>query len=78
MELPINLDDLLSCRTVESERVAFKAGWNPDAICRTIAAFANDINNIGGRYCVIGAEDENGRAKRPVKALDVTGAGQFI
>ena len=71
MELPINLNDLLSCRTVESERVEFKAGWNPDAIYRTIAAFANDINNIGGGYIVIGAEDENGRAKRPVKGLDV-------
>ena len=27
--LPINLDDLLRCRSVESARVEFKSGWNP-------------------------------------------------
>ena len=27
--LPINLDDLLRCRGVESARVEFKAGWDP-------------------------------------------------
>jgi ATP-dependent DNA helicase RecG len=30
--LPINLDDLLRQRTVEGERIEYKAGWNPDAI----------------------------------------------
>ena len=28
-DLPINLDDLLRQRTVEGERIEYKAGWNP-------------------------------------------------
>ena len=27
--LPVNVDDLLRCRGVESERVEFKASWDP-------------------------------------------------
>ena len=30
-KLPINLEDLLRQRTVEGDRIEFKAGWNPDA-----------------------------------------------
>jgi len=45
MPLPINIEDLLSARTVESDRIEFKEGWNPDAIYRTICAFANDFDN---------------------------------
>lgn len=67
--LPINLDDLLGARTVESNRIEFKEGWNPDAIYRTICAFANDFDNTGGGYVVIGVAEEQGRAQRPVKGL---------
>ena len=28
--LPIDVDDLLRNRSIESVRVEFKAGWNPD------------------------------------------------
>lgn len=52
--LPINLEDLLSQRTVEGSRIEYKAGWNPDAIVRTLCAFANDFENLGGGYIVIG------------------------
>lgn len=69
MPLPINLDDLLGARTVESDRIEFKEGWNPDAIYRTICAFANDFDNGGGGYVVVGVVEEEGRAKRPVKGL---------
>ncbi len=67
--LPINLNDLLGARTVESNRIEFKEGWNPDAIYRTICAFANDFDNGGGGYIVIGVAEEHGRAKRPVLGL---------
>ncbi len=70
MPLPINIEHLLSANKVESSRIEFKAGWNPDAIYRTVCAFANDFDNIGGGYIVIGVEEENGVAKRPVKGLD--------
>ncbi|MGB2984115.1 MAG: RNA-binding domain-containing protein [Candidatus Bipolaricaulia bacterium] len=59
--LPINLEDLLRHRTVERERIEYKAGWNPDPILRTICAFANDFANLGGGYVVIGQDcDDDG------------------
>ncbi len=30
--LPINLHDLLHQRTIESERIEYKVGWNPESI----------------------------------------------
>jgi ATP-dependent DNA helicase RecG len=61
-KLPINLNDLLRQRTVEGERIEYKAGWNPDAILRTLCAFANDFENLGGGYVVIGQDcDADGR-----------------
>jgi len=55
-ELPINIRDLLHRRTIEGERVEFKAGWNPVAIVRTLCAFANDFENLGGGYIIIGQD----------------------
>ena len=71
MALHINIEDLLSARTVESDRIEFKEGWNPDSIYRSICAFANDFNNINGGYVLIGVgEDETTKtAIRPVKGL---------
>ena len=71
MALHINIEDLLSARTVESDRIEFKEGWNPDAIYRSICAFANDFDNTGGGYILVGvAEDDISKtAKRPVKGL---------
>lgn len=70
MALPINIEDLLNKRKVESNRIEFKAGWNPDKIYHTICAFATDLENTGGGYILVGVEEENGIAKRPVKGLD--------
>ena len=69
MALPINIEDLLRKRKVESNRIEFKAGWNPISVYHTICAFANDIDNIGGGYILVGVEEENGIAKRPVKGI---------
>lgn len=60
-KLPINIEDLLHQRSVEGERIEYKAGWNPDAIMRSVCAFANDFANLGGGYVVIGQDcDEHG------------------
>lgn len=69
MTLPINVEDLLRQRKVESNRIEFKKGWNPDRIYRSICAFANDFDNIGGGYILVGVEEEDGVAKRPVIGL---------
>ncbi len=69
MALPINIDDLLNKRKVESNRIEFKKGWNPDKIYHTICAFANDFDNLGGGYVIVGVDEENGVAKRPVEGV---------
>ena len=48
MELEISIEDLLDKRRVESDRIEFKAGWNLDDIYRSVCAFANDFDNVGG------------------------------
>ncbi len=69
MALPINIEDLLNKRKVESNRIEFKGGWNPDKIYHTISAFATDLENTGGGYILVGVEEENGMAIRPVKGI---------
>ncbi len=69
-KLPINLSDLLRQRKVEGERIEYKAGWNPDPILRTLCAFANDFENLGGGYVVIGQDcDESGKPVFPPVGL---------
>ena len=71
--LPVNIDDLLHCRSVESERVEFKASWDPHTTgfqaLRTICAFANDYHNLNGGYVVIGVGERAGRAALPPSGL---------
>ncbi len=66
--LPVNLDDLLNARSIESNRIEFKAGWDEQikaSTVRTICAFANDLLNLGGGYVVLGVREEGGRAILP-------------
>lgn len=71
--LPINLDDLLHCRGIESERVEFKASWDPKStgnqVLKTICAFANDYHNLNGGYIMVGVDEREGRAEMPPKGL---------
>ena len=70
MALPVNIDDLVNHRKVEWARIEYKEGWNPERIAHTICAFANDIDNWGGGYVIIGVAEENGRPVFPVKGID--------
>lgn len=69
MSIPINIDDLINQRVVESTRIEFKSDWNPNPIIHSICAFANDIDNVGGGYIIIGVEEENGSPVFPVKGI---------
>ncbi|MCR5025560.1 MAG: putative DNA binding domain-containing protein [Lachnospiraceae bacterium] len=70
MALPVNIDDLIHQRKVERTRIEYKADWNPEPILHAITAFANDFDNLGGGYILIGVEEENGRPVLPLKGLD--------
>lgn len=71
MPIHLNIEDLLSTRTIETDRIEFKQGWNPDAVYRSICAFANDFDNTGGGYILLGVEEDKTTrtAKRPVNGL---------
>lgn len=69
MAMPININDLIDCRVVESNRVKFISGWNPTPIIHSICAFANDIDNVGGGYIVVGVEENDGTPVLPVKGI---------
>ncbi len=70
MNLPLNLDDLLNARTIESERVEYKSGWNPEPIMKTICAFANDFRDQGGGYLIIGVDAPDGVPILPPRGLE--------
>lgn len=55
--LPINITELLEKNRIESNRIEHKKGWNPTTIYHTICTFANDIENLGGGYIVVGVEE---------------------
>lgn len=71
MAIPISIEKLLDDHIVEWARLEFKEGWNPDTTLKTIAAFANDIDNWGGGYVVIGAKEKDGRLVRPISGLEI-------
>lgn len=70
MSLPINIEDLLSGAIVEGERIEYKQGWNPGPIMRTVCAFANDFENLGSGYIVLGVQEVDGKPLRPVMGFD--------
>lgn len=72
MALPINIKSLFVGQVIESDRIEFKAGWNPNVVIRTICAFANDFENIGGGYIVVGVSETDGVANLPPIGLQAS------
>lgn len=70
MAIPLNIEDLINKRVVESTRIEFKSDWNPNPIIHSICAFANDIDNLGGGYIVIGVEEKDGSPVFPIKGVE--------
>ena len=64
MAIPVNIEDLINQRVVESTRIEFKSDFNPNAIIHSICAFANDIDNLGGGYIIVGVEEKDERHVR--------------
>lgn len=56
MALPINITDLLNKQKIESNRIKFKKGWNPESSYHSICAFANDFDDLGGSYILVGVD----------------------
>ena len=69
MAVPTNIKTLLSGNVVEWARIEFKETWDAEASLKTICAFANDIDNWGGGYLVIGVREKNGRPEYPLQGV---------
>lgn len=69
MALPVKITDLIHQRIVESTRIEYKEDWNPEPILHSITAFANDFDNLGGGYIVVGIKEQNGRPVFPIQGL---------
>ena len=78
MSIPTSIEALLSKSKIESERIEFKKGWNPATIYRSICAFANDFENLGGGYILVGVEEKNGVAQRPVCGIKQEQVDQIL
>ncbi|RLD62434.1 MAG: transcriptional regulator [Bacteroidetes bacterium] len=70
MSILVSIENLLSGNFVEGMRMEFKEGWNPVSVMRSVCAFANDFENEGSGYIVIGVAEKNGKALRPVIGFD--------
>ena len=70
MAIPVNIDDLINSKIVESTRIEFKSDFNPNAVIHTICAFANDIDNLGGGYIVLGVEENDGSPVFPINGIE--------
>ncbi len=71
--LPINLDDLIHARSVESVRREFKKTWSDpilEKVNHSICAFANDFYNLNGGYIILGVEELNGNPILPPYGLE--------
>ena len=70
MALAINISELLNGKVIEWERLEFKQGWNPEDVIHTLCAFANDINNWGGGYIILGIAEHKGQPVLPPAGLN--------
>lgn len=66
MTLPIDVTELISGRTIEDSKTEYKEGWNPEKVIHSVCAFANDFEETGGGYVVIGIREEDSRPKEVV------------
>ena len=68
--MPINISNLITNRTIESSRIEYNENWNPEKVLHSVCAFANDIDNLGGGYIIIGIREENGMPILPISGID--------
>jgi ATP-dependent DNA helicase RecG len=71
MRIMTNIETLLYGNVIELDRVEFKTTWDPEISLKTICAFANDINNWGGGYLVIGVATQDGVPIRPLQGIPI-------
>ena len=59
--IPADVTSIIENSIIESNRLEFKKDWNPEKVLHTICAFANNIDNLGGGYIIIGVGEIDGK-----------------
>ncbi len=59
MALAIYIEDLLNKQNIESNHIEFKKDWNPVSIYRSVCAFANNFEDLGGGYILVGMDTDD-------------------
>ena len=59
--IPVDITSILENSIIENSRLEFKRDWNPEKVLHTICAFANNIDNLGGGYIIIGVGEVDGK-----------------
>ncbi len=80
MSLPLNIDDLIHQRKVESARIEYKKDWNPEKVLHSVCAFANDDLK---KFTIRSRFYRNRRIGEFLKELDLaegrnTGIGKIV
>ena len=70
--IPTSIENILNENVVENARLELNKDWNPESILHTICAFANDIDNWGGGYILIGVEEEDGIPRKKITGLELS------
>jgi ATP-dependent DNA helicase RecG len=60
MPIPASIESILSGKIVEQQRIEYKTGWDPKEVLHSICAFANDFDDFGGGYIILGVKAEDG------------------
>lgn len=71
MGIPVTPQKLIDENVVEHARIEYKQNWNPERVLYTLCAYANDIDNWGGGYILIGVSEKDGLPVKPVQGIDV-------
>ena len=71
MSIPITIEKLLNESIAQPARIEFKESWNPDTTLKTISAFANDFDNYGGGYILIGIKENQGKIDLSNSGLNI-------
>ena len=58
--IPVDVCMLIHCIFMNPERIEYVSNWDPDVVAHTICAFANDFENVDGRYIIIGVKEDCG------------------
>ena len=70
MALQVSIAGLIDRKAIEDGRVVYKGGWDPEAVLHTVCAFANDADDVGGGYILIGVEERDGMPTFPIKGTE--------